>query len=118
MDFTFQDDQYAMSLSMDYRIDFLDGSSPIYPPRPDDLPKAGDILCFTEHYETPGMMVYQAGDELHLMKRTTEAPYGKISSLGNWLVITKHGISVWSNIEWLMAEEKIGYFEDHIGALT
>lgn len=76
-------------------------------PCPEVLPEPGDICIFTDTYETPGDLVYEHGDELHLMKRTDEAPYGKTSSLGNWLIISKFGVSVWSNIEWLLATEKL-----------
>lgn len=84
-----------------YTIRMPDGM-PLSVPRPSELPEPGDICCFTADYETPGDQKFSAGDELHLMKRTDEAPYGRLSSLGNWVVISKHGVNVWANIEWLL----------------
>lgn len=68
---------------------------------PDELPEPGDILVFTADVPDFG---WEQGDEVHLMDRTQDAPRGKVSSLGNWQVITKKGVDVWPNIEWLMAD--------------
>ena len=87
---------------------YMEGAAPLDVPRPDELPEPGDILTVLEEFSTPGGQVYLLGDELHLMDRTNDAPYGNLSSLGNWNVITKFGDSVWSNIEWAMAEGRIG----------
>jgi hypothetical protein len=100
---------------IDFYTIYMSGQKSLEVPCPRTLPEAGDIFRFAVDLETPGGQTYQIGDELHLMKRTSDAPYGKLSSLGNWLVITKHGISVWSNIEWLIADEKIVYIEEHDG---
>jgi hypothetical protein len=86
-----------------YEIAMNDGT-PLEVPRIKKLPLAGDILIVAKTFHTPGDQVYEIGDEVHLMKRTWDAPHGKVSSLGNWLAISKFGPSVWSNIEWAMAE--------------
>ena len=82
----------------------VDWKEPIEAPRPDTLPEAGDILVFTAEWHTPTGQIYSIGDEVHLMHRTNEAPWGKRSELGNWVAISKLGVSVWANIEWLMAD--------------
>lgn len=98
-----------------YQIHFVDQTlnvnirigNPLEVPRPDELPEPGDILVVKIPYSTPAtdddFFQFDPGDELHLMHRTQEAPFGKLSSLGNWMVIAGNGVSVWSNIEWLMA---------------
>lgn len=73
-------------------------------PAPAVLPVAGDILIVEKAFMTPGDQIYKIGDEVHLVERTNDAPYGKHSSLGNWRAISKFGVSVWSNIEWSLAE--------------
>jgi hypothetical protein len=82
----------------------MEGSMPLDVPRPEKLPEAGDILIVEKAFMTPGDQIYKIGDEIHLMERTVDAPYGKLSSLGNWRAISKFGVSVWSNIEWSLAE--------------
>ncbi len=89
----------------------IDGTTPIDAPRPEVLPEPGDILVFSEEWHTPIGQVYVAGDEVHLMKRTDEAPHGRRSELGNWVAISKFGALVWSNIEWLLADNKVRYLE-------
>jgi hypothetical protein len=84
-------------------------SEPIEVPRPAVLPVDCDILVFVKAFSNPVLKDYQVGDEIHLMKRTDEAPHGKQSSLGNWLAISKHGLSVWSNIEWMIADGIVEY---------
>lgn len=80
-------------------------------PCPRVLPEAGDILVFTKRVVTPGSQHYEVDDEVHLVKRTQDAPYGKLSSLGNWQAISKHGVSIWSNIEWMMAEGNLVHYD-------
>jgi len=87
-----------------YTISWADGSMPIDVPRCEVLPVEGDILIVEKDFRTPGTAVYAKGDEVHLVKRTFEAPFGKLSSLGNWQAISKFGVSIWSNIEWALAE--------------
>jgi len=84
-------------------------SSPLDAPRPEVLPQAGDILVFAEPFDVAGIATYDVGDEIHLMKRTDEAPHGKISALGNWKAISKYGVTVWSNIEWMLADGVVTY---------
>jgi hypothetical protein len=86
--------------------DGLTSGGSIDVPCPAVLPVAGDILIVEQAFMTPGNQIYKIGDEVHLMKRTEDAPFGKHSSLGNWLAISKFGPSVWSNIEWALAEGK------------
>lgn len=74
-------------------------------PCPKKLPEGGDILYFTDPFTIPSGQTYSRGDEIHLMRRTDEAPHGKRSSLGNWLAISKLGPSVWSNIEWMLVDK-------------
>lgn len=89
-----------------YLIHFTnEDKHPIDVPRPEVLPEAGDVLIFTKQWSTPSGISYQPGDEIHLMCRTEEAPWGKLSELGNWKCITKMGVTVWSNIEWLLATD-------------
>jgi hypothetical protein len=83
---------------------YMEGTTPLDVPRPEKLPVAGDILIVEKAFMTPGHQIYKIGDEIHLVKRTNDAPFGKLSSLGNWQAITKFGVSIWSNIEWALAE--------------
>jgi hypothetical protein len=92
-----------MTMQQYYDIKFNDGKSPITVERPDELPQPGDILIFTQEYHTPAPQEYSEGDEIHLHERTDEAPFGKTSELGNWRAISKYGVSIWSNIEWMLA---------------
>lgn len=85
----------------------LTGSGSIDVPCVEVLPEPGDILLVAIDFVTPGDKAYLAGDEIHLIKRVWEAPFGKLSQLGNWQAISKFGVSVWSNIEWAMAEGQL-----------
>jgi hypothetical protein len=83
---------------------YMEGTTPLEVPRPEKLPVEGDILIVEKDFRTPSNAIYLQGDEIHLVKRTNDAPFGKLSSLGNWQAITKLGVSIWSNIEWALAE--------------
>jgi hypothetical protein len=94
----------------DYYLIHIEGKTPLEVERPEVMPEEGDILIFTEHWGLPGFApgnIYKPGDEVHLLRRTDEAPYGKLSSLGNWVAFTKNGKSIWSNIEWLLASRTL-----------
>lgn len=73
-------------------------------PCPDVLPEEGDVLIVNVPFRTLAGHVYSIGDRIELLHRTAEAPHGRRSSLGNWLVKDKHFTSVWTNIEWCIAE--------------
>ena len=95
-----------------YLIHLEGGKTPLEVPQPEVLPEEGDILVFVEHWGLPSFTpgnIYKPGDEIHLLRRTNEAPRGKLSSLGNWVAFTKNGKSIWSNIEWLMATRTLAY---------
>lgn len=78
---------------------------------PDVLPQSGEILVATIHFRTSAGTKYVPGDEFELLERTNEAPYGYLSSLGNWRVKCKARTSIWSSIEscmfdgWLVRKE-------------
>ena len=94
-----------------YEICIDGSSSTLWVERPEKLPQAGDILVFTKSFKTPGGGAYDAGDELHLLNRTDEAPFGRRSSLGNWEVFSKLGCLVWSNIEWMLETGVVTYLD-------
>lgn len=75
--------------------------------RPEVLPQPGDRLVVTKAFSTPGNDIYLEGDILILIRRTDEAPHGRLSSLGNWLVASKTGVTVWANIEYALAETQV-----------
>jgi hypothetical protein len=99
-----------------YRITYNDGTSPITTqdlpmPRPSDRqPVPGDVIVVAEPFWTPAAITYQPGDELNLLWRTALPCYHRTSSLGNWLVKSKYSVSIWTNIEFMLAMG-IGYFK-------
>lgn len=76
------------------------------------LPQSGDVYQFNEFCYTP-RGVYHTGDQLIILDRTGQAPHGRISSLGNLLVKCKYAVSVWTNIEWAIADGRLSLVEDH-----
>lgn len=81
-------------------------------PRPKRLPRKGDVYEFVHPAQTP-RGVYSPGDRLEILGRTTESPHGLTSSLGNIEAKCKHAdSSVWTNIEWAIAEKKLRLVED------
>jgi hypothetical protein len=72
-------------------------------PQPDHPLKVGQILIVEKPFSTNGGFNYVKGEKLTLLQRTNEAPYGFSSSLGNWRVECPHTVSVWSNIEAMVA---------------
>lgn len=73
-------------------------------PTPERAVEPGDIYEFTEQATTLASVSYTTGDTLEMLDRTAKAPHHLTSSLGNLVVRCKHGTSVWTNIEWLVAE--------------
>ena len=81
-------------------------------PRPKRLPRKGDVYEFVHSAQTP-RGVYSPGDKLEILGRTTESPHGLTSSLGNIKAKCKHAdSSVWTNIEWAIAEKKLRLIEN------
>lgn len=93
-------DDWVTKATRYYKMTLPNGTV-IEVPCPDTLPQSGDILFFPAAAANYG---WEEGDEVHLMERTDEAPHGKVSELGNWVVLTKKGRGVWANIEWLIAD--------------
>lgn len=75
---------------------------------PDPPLQAGEVLEFVEVSGTLAGHSFQPGDTLTLVRRTNEAPFGHLCSLGNWVVETKYHVSgnetIWSNIELALVE--------------
>jgi len=92
-----------------YQIIYNDGSDHVYGsvPTPHELPAAGQVLTFKHGVRTLAGVSYSPGDTLELIERTSEAPHHRCSSLGNWRVKCKYMVSVWTNIEWLIAEGEL-----------
>ena len=84
-----------------------DGSSEF--PRPEILPQAGEVLVAEKAFRTKAGYVYQVGSRLRLIERTQDAPFGLLSSLGNWAVECPFQESVWTNIELMIAERTLSY---------
>lgn len=76
-------------------------------PQPDHALEEGQILTVMKPFSTNTGHSYHQGDKLTLLRRTNEAPYGFSSSLGNWEVECPHKISVWSDIEAMVATGEV-----------
>jgi hypothetical protein len=76
-------------------------------PRPEALPKPGDLLKVEVPFRTMAGFTYNVGDVMLLLERTMDAPYGRLSSLGNWRVACRNLTSVWTNIEAMIAEGEL-----------
>ncbi len=101
-----------MNSTLIYTISHIDGGS-ISMPLPSKMPEAGDILVFRqENCFGADDIIYDRGDELHLMKRTQQfSTDWRISSIGNWLVISKFGLWVSPDLEWLLATTDLCFDE-------
>lgn len=77
-------------------------------PAPVELPLPGCRVRILSNLRTAAGVSYAPGDEAHLIRRTDSAPHYRRSSLGNWTVRCKYMVSVWTNIEWMIA---IGHME-------
>lgn len=76
-------------------------------PAPERNVEMGDIYKFTRHTTTLVNVDYVPGDTLKIVDRTSKAPHHRRSSLGNYVVECKHFTSVWTNIEWMIAEGRL-----------
>jgi hypothetical protein len=76
-------------------------------PRPEILPNPGDTLVVKVPFVTMAGFTYNVGDEMLLLERTMESPYGRLSSLMNWKVKCPYFTSVWTGIEAMLAEGEI-----------
>jgi hypothetical protein len=81
-------------------------------PLPETLPQAGDVLVVEKTFKTPAGYIYQVGTRLRLIERTQDAPFGMLSSLGNWVVECPFQKSVWTNIELMIAEGTLSKGEE------
>jgi hypothetical protein len=78
---------------------------------PDRAPMCGDTYEFTRSTVTKGGHNYEVGDRLLVIERTGMAPHGYQSSLGNLLVRSKYGTSVWSCFDHCVAEGRLKLVE-------
>lgn len=76
-------------------------------PCPETPPEPGQTLIVQRPFITGGGHTYHIGQLLTLLERTTEAPYGYASSLGNWRVRCPYKESVWSGIEEMIANRTL-----------
>ena len=95
-----------------YTISAVNTCGSSFFPRPEMLPQAGDVLVVEKVFRTKAGYVYPVGSKLRLIERTQDAPYGLLSSLGNWVVECPFHQSVWTNIELMIAEGTLGYGEE------
>lgn len=75
---------------------------------PTVLPQPGEVLVANFPFVALSGSHYEVGDRFELLHRTNDAPHGRLSSLGNWLVRCKDRVSVWTNIEMAMYNGLIG----------
>jgi len=92
-----------------YTISAVNANGSSQFPRPEILPQAGDVLMAEKLFRTKAGLVYQVGTRLRLIERTQDAPFGMLSSLGNWVVECPFQVSVWTNIELMIAEGTLSY---------
>lgn len=92
-----------------YTISAVNAHSSSEFPCPGMLPQAGDVLVAEKAFRTKAGYNYQVGSKLRLIERTLDAPYGLLSSLGNWVVECPFQESVWTNIELMIAGGTLGY---------
>jgi len=90
-------------------------SSPIPAPERDVIP--GDIYEFTREYSTLAGVIYNVGDQVEILDRTTQAPHRRASSQ-NFVVKCKHFTSVWSNIPWAVAEGRLIFVSSTVERLA
>jgi len=74
---------------------------------PDYIPVGGETYVVRDYFETKGGEEYEPGDELFIIERTTKAPWGITTNLGNLVVRGKNNVSVWSSIELCITNEII-----------
>ncbi len=75
------------------------------------LLQPGDILVVKTSFATLAGQSFDIGDEIELIKKTEEAPFGFLNLTGNWVVKTKYNTtstkpsSIWSSIEQSYADK-------------
>ena len=77
-----------------------------FPPPAPPL-EIGDRLMFQEAGHTLGGEMFARGETIEVVGRTDEAPYHRITTEGNLLIRGKGRVSVWGNIEWLLADRHL-----------
>jgi len=92
-----------------YTISVVDANGSSEFPRPETLPQAGDVLVVEKPFTTKAGYAYQVGSRLRLIERTLDAPFGLLSSLGNWVVECPFQESIWTNIDLMVAEGTLSY---------
>jgi hypothetical protein len=97
-------ENYQPSPKPTYTISMVNTNGSYEFPRPETLPQAGDVLVAEKAFRTKAGYLYQVGSRLRLIERTQDAPYRLLSSLGNWVVECPYQVSVWTNIELMVAE--------------
>ena len=69
-------------------------------PMPERIAQPGDVYRATTDFGTLGKKSYEPGDTFKMLRRTQEAPFGRLSGLGNCVIQTKYhvagGESIWS----------------------
>lgn len=79
---------------------------------PDRLPKAGDIYVVKYPIHTLARVCHEVGDHMRVIERTRHAPHDRRSSLGNLLIDTKFGVSVWSCFEVVVLDGSLELLEE------
>ena len=100
----------------EYTITY-DGAQSRSCPAPERDVIPGDIYEFTREYATLAGVSYDAGDQLEIVDRTTQAPHRRASSQ-NFVVKCKHFTSVWSNIPWAISEGKLIFVSSTVERLA
>lgn len=77
-------------------------------PSPERRAMSGDIYESTTPLYTLSGNNYNIGDQFEVIKRTDEAPHRRLSSMGNLVIKTKYGSSIWSCFDLSIAE---GFFK-------
>lgn len=78
------------------------------------LPVAGDVYVFNVPVLSFAGVLYEPGDQLKIIERTTEQPHGRLNTLGNLRVRCKALTSVWTNIELMLDDGVIRLVERRI----
>jgi len=95
---------------MKYTVTFDDGKTCVSGEldRPERLPQCGDVYEVVQNVVTLAGHTHRRKDRMEVLERTGFAPHHRKSSLGNLLIRTKFGTSVWTCFEVCVAE---GYFK-------
>lgn len=76
-------------------------------PEPNPPLKIGDKLRFATSCTTLGNEHFDRDETIEIVGFTKDAPHRRITTKGNLLIRGKNRVTVWSNIEWLMADGHI-----------